>query len=228
MPYKILIAEENREMARARKKCLEEHAFLVEFAIRGADILAVLSANDYDLLILEANPYCQQLCRKIRKKRSIPILLLVGPEANDMQTGVEADAVVLQSCTSEELVAQVRTCLKRYTQPVQLRIERPVVETITCGSLVLLPDNRRFYKDGKEIELSDWEFAMLHFLMKHPGKVFSKEQLFAEIWGEGYICDSTSVLVYLNRLREKIEADSIHPQILETVGGIGYRLHIPK
>ena len=93
---------------------------------------------------------------------------------------------------------------------------------------MLLPYSRHIYKDGEEVRLSDWEFEMLRFLIEHPNRIFSKEQLFAEIWGDGYIRDSTSVLVYLNRIREKIEANPAHPQILETVEGIGYRLHIPK
>ena len=229
MPYKILIAEENRGMAQAKKNWLEEHAFQVELVTRGADILTVLFTNDYDLLILECNQHCKQICRKIRKKSSIPILLLSNqPEAMSLLTDIEADAVILQPCTSDELVAQVRTCLKQYTQWVDLCVERPVVEKITCGSLMLLPYSRRIYKNEEEIQLSDWEFELLRFLMEHPNRVFSKEQLFTEIWGDGYIRDSTSVSVYLNRIREKIEDNPARPQILETVEGVGYRLHISK
>lgn len=93
---------------------------------------------------------------------------------------------------------------------------------------MLLPYSRRIYKNEEEIQLSDWEFELLRFLMEHPNRVFSKEQLFTEIWGDGYIRDSTSVSVYLNRIREKIEDNPARPQILETVEGVGYRLHISK
>ena len=229
MPYKILIAEENRGVAQAKKNCLEGHDFQVELVASGADILTVLFTTDYDLLILECNQHCKQICQQIRKKLSIPILLLLDQqEPPNILTEIEADAAILQSCTSDELVAQVRSCLKWYTQRVDLCIERPTVEKITCGNLMLLPYSRHIYKDGEEVRLSDWEFEMLRFLIEHPNRIFSKEQLFAEIWGDGYIRDSTSVLVYLNRIREKIEANPAHPQILETVEGIGYRLHIPK
>ena len=98
-------------------------------------------------------------------------------------------------------------------------------ESIDIGNIKIMVNNWKVYKNGKEIKFPNKEFELLKFLALNPNVVFSKEQLFEKIWGYDYSGDSATVMVHINRIREKIEDDVKNPKILETVWGAGYRLN---
>lgn len=97
---------------------------------------------------------------------------------------------------------------------------------LTAGPLTADTASRRVTKDGAEIPLKNREYELLLFLMRHPGQVFSREDLYEMIWGLESLGDNITVAVHINRLREKLEDDPAHPQLLQTVWGVGYRLSV--
>ena len=161
------------------------------------------------------------LCRWIRGWRStLPVIMLTarGEEA-DRIVGLElgADDYVTKPFSPRELAARVRTVLRRSAQ------EADGPEQIELGRLVLDASAREVRKDGRPLKLTAKEFALIWFLARHPGKVFSRDQLMSRVWGYAAAFDTGTVTVHIRRLREKIEDDPSHPRQLETVWGVGYR-----
>ena len=161
------------------------------------------------------------LCRWIRGRRStLPVIMLTarGEEAYRI-VGLElgADDYVTKPFSPRELAARVRTVLRRSAQ------EADGPEQIELGRLVLDASAREVRKDGRPLKLTAKEFDLIWFLARHPGKVFSRDQLMSRVWGYAAAFDTGTVTVHIRRLREKIEDDPSHPRQLETVWGVGYR-----
>jgi DNA-binding response OmpR family regulator len=164
------------------------------------------------------------LCRWIRSRSSLPIILLTarGDEV-DRIVGLElgADDYVTKPFSPRELAARVRTVLRR-SGP-----EAPRVERLSVGGLVIDAATREVTNGGEAVQLTAKEFDLLWFLASHPRRVFSRDQLMSRVWGYEAAFDTGTVTVHVRRLREKIEADPSKPRLLETVWGVGYRLSPP-
>ena len=161
-----------------------------------------------------------ELCRWIRNRSELPVIMLTarGEEA-DRIVGLElgADDYVTKPFSPRELVARVRTVLRRSAAPDETR------EQLRVGDLEIDAAAREVLKDGRALKLTAREFDLLLFLARHPRRAFSRDQLMIRVWGFEPAFDSGTVTVHVRRLREKIEDDPARPRYLETVWGVGYR-----
>jgi DNA-binding response OmpR family regulator len=173
------------------------------------------------------------VCRSIRQStsaalRAVPILMLTAKaEEVDKVVGLEvgADDYVTKPFSMRELMARLKAMLRR----TQMELKEPETELpFVFGNLEINPAQRRISRRGKEITLKPKEFDLLVFLLRHPGQVFSREQLLDQVWGFGHIGDIRTVDVHIRWLREKIERDPSKPKLLETVRGVGYRVRAPQ
>lgn len=231
---RILIAEDDYEIAMLEKDYLEISGFEIDIVENGEIAAKTILEGYHDLLILDLmlpgrNGY--EICKEIREKVDIPILMVTAKtESIDKirGLGLGADDYIAKPFDPAELVARVKSHLSRYERLTQGKSSKSIEDenTITIGNLKILTKSWKVYKGSEEMKLPNREFELLKFLAMNPNIVFSKEQLFEKIWGFDYVGDSATVTVHINRIREKIEQDSKNPQIIETVWGAGYRLNL--
>ena len=233
---KILIVEDDEEIALIEKDYLEMSGYEVVVKSDGRNILAFLQQDKMDLIILDlmlpgASGY--EICKEIRENMEIPVLMVTAKtETVDKirGLGLGADDYIAKPFDPAELVARVGAHLKRFDRLTHLNVEKeeqglPKEEMIQIGNLRIMTNSWKAYKDNEEIKFPNREFELLKFLAINPNIVFSKETLFEKIWGYDYTGDSATVTVHINRIRDKIEDDPKNPQIIETVWGAGYRLN---
>lgn len=231
---RILIVEDDDEIAMLEKDYLEVNDFDTDIISDGKTALEKALSENYDLLILDImlpgiNGY--DICRKIRDKIDIPILMVTArTESIDKirGLGLGADDYIAKPFDPAELVARVKSHLNRYQRLTSGKVGMaPELseDEIKVGDLCILIKSWKVYKGKEEIKLPNKEFELLKFLAMNPNIVFSKEQLFEKIWGYDYIGDAATVTVHINRIRDKIEKDSNNPTIIETIWGAGYRFN---
>ncbi len=224
---KILIIEDDLDICLIEETYLQASMFQTTTLNDGLNIEEVLQHDHFDLVLLDImlpgiNGY--DLCQKIRQYTDIPIIMVTAKnQLLDKITGLNTggDDFISKPFDPAELVARVRAQLRQYDRLKQ----KSELESIQIGKLTLFLKSWKVFKEGQEIKLPHREFELLQFLAKNPNIVFSKEELFEKVWGYDYIGDSATVMVHINRLREKIEEDSKNPKILETIWGVGYRLN---
>ncbi len=227
---KILIAEDDKEIALLEKDYLEIGGFEAEIVSNGSDVIPKLLSGGYNLLILdlmlpEVDGF--EICREVRDKIDIPILMVTARSQSIEKIrglGLGADDYIPKPFDPAELVARVKSHLARYERLKSLNTE-PTDERIEISDIKIYCKSWKVTKGDLEIKLPNREFELLLFLAQNPNIVFSKEHLFERIWGFDYIGDSATVTVHINRIREKIEEDPKNPMIVETVWGAGYRLN---
>lgn len=193
----------------------------------------MLEEEPFDLILLDLmlpGKSGYEVCREIRDKVDIPILMVTArTESVDKirGLGLGADDYIAKPFDPAELVARVNANLRQYDRMIQKLPEEKEKqpEEIRTHDLRILVNSWKVYKGDKEIKFPNREFELLKFLAMNPNIVFSKEQLFEKIWGYDYVGDNATVMVHINRIREKIEDDSKNPEILETVWGAGYRFN---
>jgi DNA-binding response OmpR family regulator len=240
--YKILIAEDDSVIALIEKDYLEMNDYEVTVTSDGISALSEIEKNIYDLVILDImlpNKSGYDICRQVRSKITIPILMVTAKtEAVDKirGLGLGADDYIIKPFEPLELVARVKAHLAQYKR--LMAVEKSGVNDdcninksnentiIEIDNIKIFLQNWKVFKDQIEIKLPNQEFKLLVFLASNPNIVFSKERLFEKIWGLDYIGDMATVTVHINRIREKIEKDSKNPKIIETVWGAGYRLNL--
>lgn len=195
-------------------------------------VMEELKQYHYDLVLLDImlpGMSGYDICRRIRDEIDIPILMVTArAEAVDVirGLGLGADDYITKPFDPSQLVARVRSHLKRYRRLTEKQAPAGEPDRITVKDLVIEPKNWKVWKGGTELKLPNREFELLRFLAENPNLVFSKEELFEKIWGFDYVSDAATVSVHVNRLLEKIEDDARNPRIIETVWGVGYRLNL--
>ncbi|MDW8750376.1 response regulator transcription factor [Streptococcus suis] len=219
---RILIAEDDVEIAYLERDYLEMQSYQVDLVHDGGLVEEQIKKEDYDLLILDVmlpNKTGYDLCRDLRDKVDFPILMVTSKqETMDVVRGLGlgADDYISKPFDPMELVARVKAHLARY----QRLTKDDSSNELTVGNVTIFLDNWKVTLNGQEIKLPNREFELLVYLAKHPNRVFSKDNLFETIWGYDYVGDSATVAVHINRLRDKLGAD-----LIETVWGAGYRLN---
>ncbi|WP_294475538.1 response regulator transcription factor [uncultured Intestinimonas sp.] len=228
---RILIVEDDREIAMLERDYLEIEGFETVLISDGEEAVSAALGERYDLLLLDLMlPGCDgyEICRRIRAKVDVPILMVTArTESVDKirGLGLGADDYIAKPFDPAELVARVKAHLNRYARLTGGG--RGEAQRIVVGDLEILPRSWKVFKAGRELKLPNREFTLLKYLAENANIVFSKEQLFETIWGYDYMGDSATVTVHIGRIREKIEDDPAHPKIIETVWGAGYRLNKP-
>ena len=228
---RILIIEDDQAIAELERDYLEIDGFITEIATDGDMGLKLACSKEFDLILLDLmlpNKNGFELCREIRKHREIPILMVTAKSESIDKIrglGLGADDYIVKPFDPAELVARVKAHLSRYDRLTS--VDKPTSQQeIIVGKLRILPQAWRVYVGDKEIKLTSKEFELLLFLATNPNIVFTKDNLFNSIWGQDAMGDVATVIVHINRLREKIEEDSSNPCYIETVWGAGYRFKI--
>lgn len=228
---RILIIEDEEVIADLEKDYLELSDFQVDICNRGDQGLQAALTGEYDLIILdlmlpEVDGF--EVCRRIREKKNIPILM-VSAKKDDIDKirglGLGADDYMTKPFSPSELVARVKAHMARYERLVgtSQRAQNDIVE---IRGIRIDKTARRVYVDGVERTFTTKEFELLTFLAENPNHVFTKEELFREIWDMDSIGDIATVTVHIKKIREKIEADTAKPQYIETIWGVGYRFKV--
>ena len=228
---KILIVEDDNDIAMLERDYLEIAGFSTGLAADGDAAAAAALSGEYDLILLDVmlpgrDGY--DICRQLRDKIDVPILMVTARTDSVDKIrglGLGADDYIAKPFDPAELVARVKAHLSRYQRLTGGRGEED--GAIQIGDLRILPQSWKVYKGGREVKMPNREFELLKFLAENPNIVFSKEQLFEAIWGYDYLGDSATVTVHIGRIRDKIEDDPSNPRIIETVWGPGYRLNRP-
>ncbi len=227
---KILIVEDEESIAELEKDYLELSGFEVETEKDGNLGLERALADDFDLLILDlmlpgADGF--EICKKVREVKNLPILM-VSAKKDDIDKirglGMGADDYMTKPFSPSELVARVKAHLARYQRLVNSNVkENDIVE---IRGIKIDKTARRVWINGEEKNFTTKEFDLLTFLAENPNHVFTKEELFREIWDMESIGDIATVTVHIKKLREKIEFDTAKPQYIETIWGVGYRFKV--
>jgi len=229
---RILIIEDDKEISMLERDYLEINGFEVDIIFDGSKAVEAALNGDYSLILLDlmlpgVNGY--EICREIRDQVDIPILMVTARlESVDKirGLGIGADDYIAKPFDPAELVARIKSHLKRYERLTGAsKDSQETDDAIVIGKLKILPRSWKVYKSGEEIRFPNREFELLKYLATYPNIVFSKDQLFERIWGYEYVGDSATVTVHINRIREKIEEDPANPKLIETVWGAGYRLN---
>jgi heavy metal response regulator len=218
---RILLVEDERNVASFIKKGLEEEFYSVDIAEDGSEGLLLSRTNDYDLVILDIMlPGINgvELCKKIRERdRRIPILMLTAVDSIESKVqGLEsgADDYLTKPFAFSELLARIRALLRRVPDTVsELTIEDLRMELLS----------RRVFRGDKEIDLTPKEFSLLEYLLRNKGKVLSRTQIIENVWGYNFDPGSNVVDVHIKFLREKIDSES-GKKLIHTIRGAGYIL----
>ena len=230
---RILIIEDDEDISMIEEAYLTSAGFETKILADGLHVNELLEQESFDLILLDLmlpGKSGYTICREIRDVVDIPILMVTArsESVDKIRFGLGADDYIPKPFDPAELVARVTANIRQYDrmkEKFQNAAPSEETEEIRIKDLRILVNSWKVYKGDQELKFPNKEFELLKFLAMNPNIVFSKEKLFEKIWGFDYAGDSATVMVHVNRIREKIEDDSKNPQILETVWGAGYRLN---
>ena len=227
---RILIIEDEEAIADLEKDYLELSGFEVKICNTGDEGLQTALRVEFDLIVLDLMlPGLDgfEVCRKVREEKNIPIIM-VSAKKEDIDKirglGMGADDYMTKPFSPSELVARVKAHLARYDRLVGSSNKNN--DVIEIRGIRIDKTARRVIVDGEEKAFTGKEFDLLTFLAEHPNHVYTKEELFREIWDMDSIGDIATVTVHIKKIREKIEFDSAKPQYIETIWGVGYRFKV--
>lgn len=223
----ILVADDDKEIVESVAIFLEGNGYKVIKAYDGLDALEKLCENTVHLLLLDIMmPKMDgiQTVLKLREKKNIPVIMISAKsEDNDKILGLAAgaDDYITKPFNPSELVARVKSQLRRYTMLGAM--ERSPAR-IVIGGLVLDIEEKTITVDGEAVRLTPMEFGILELLCKNPNKVFSADEIYKRVWNEDIVVSDNTIAVHIRHIREKIEINPKEPRYLKVVWGIGYKI----
>lgn len=227
---RILIVEDEQSIAELEKDYLELSGFEVVIANDGTDGLGRALSEEFDLYILDVMlPGIDgfEICERIREKSNAPILM-VSAKKEDIDKirglGLGADDYITKPFSPSELVARVKAHIARYDRLIGSLTPRN--DELEIRGIKIDLTARRVFVNDEEKNFTTKEFDLLVFLAQHPNHVYTKEELFKEIWAMESVGDIATVTVHIKKIREKIEFNTSKPQYIETIWGVGYRFKV--
>ncbi|PFK65114.1 DNA-binding response regulator [Bacillus cereus] len=225
---RILIADDDKEIRNLLKIYLERELYMVDTAINGEEALHLFNQNNYNLVILDLMmPKIDgiEVCKKLRDKTNIPILMLTAKDHEvDKILGLSigADDYITKPFSIHEVIARVKALMRRF---LVLGSNNTAQEktTLSFKGLTINLNTYTVHTNKEEISLTGKKLELLKFFTSNPGQVFTKTQLFRNVWDDNYIEDDNTVMVHIRKLRKKIEIDPSNPKFIQTIWGIGYK-----
>ncbi len=229
MPNKILIIEDDRDIAQLLEDHLQDTGYDVTLVHDGTKGLEKATSQSFNLIILDVMlPGIDglEICRRVRSKSHYtPILMLTCKSSElDRVLGLEigADDYLTKPFSIRELVARVKAIFRRL-EALGSGPEQAEIKEISKGDLMIDAEKRTVTQKGQPVHLTAKEFDLLLHFVSHPGRVYTRNQLLESVWGYGFESYQHTVNSHINRLRTKIEADPSHPRYILTVWGVGYK-----
>ncbi|HDR8066112.1 response regulator transcription factor [Bacillus thuringiensis] len=228
MKKNILIVDDDKDIIDLLKLFLEMENFFVVEALNGEVALKCLEENHIDLAIVDImmpkmDGY--QLIKKIRETLQFPILILSAKSQEVdkiIGLGIGADDFITKPFSALEIIARVQAHLRRSYEFNDRAVEGKEKQ-IHMGDLVLDHHSCTLYKSSESISLSATEYKILTLFMEEPGRIFTKKQIFENVWSDYYCADDNTIMVHISRLREKLEDSPKNPVYIKTIRGLGYR-----
>ncbi len=220
----VLIVDDDRAVLTMLYKVIKSNGIDAHTAVSGEEALELLDHEVYDLILLDVNLHGMdgfEVVQAVRRRGLKTPIIIVSGRKEDYDTlyglDIGADDYITKPFNPITLGAKVKALIRRS------RNHPPGADTVlAAGPFQYNTSTLRFYKDGAEIPLSSKENAMMKLFLDNVNRIFSKDMLYDLIWGEAII-DENAIMVYVNRLRQKIEEDPAHPRYIQTVRGLGYR-----
>lgn len=225
MSYKVLIADDENEIRNLLRLYLENDGFKVADVATGSEVAGAMAEFKPDIVLLDVMMPGKDgihVLKDIRETSNVPVMIISARTADAeriLGLNVGADDYICKPFNPLEVVARVKSALRRF---YALGGGEEKKETVTCGDLVLDTDKCLLLKDGKPMELTSVEYKIMELLMKHPGKVFTKQQIYEYAWGEDYFVADNNIMVAISKLRTKLDEDP--SKYIKTLRGLGYRL----
>lgn len=222
--YKILVVDDETTLLNTVRAYLEQEGYAVQTAVNGRSALQQFATFHPDLIVLDIMlPEVDglEVLRQLRQQSDVYVIMLTAKSDETdkiIGLGLGADDYVTKPFSPRELVARIKAALRRVGGQGSPKTE------LTTTQLRLDPSAHMAWKNERLLDLTPLEFELLHVLMRHHGRVLSREQLIEQVWGYDYFGDDRVVDVHIGRLRKKLEDDPTHPSLIATVWGAGYRL----
>ncbi|MHC1681453.1 MAG: response regulator transcription factor [Clostridiaceae bacterium] len=228
MPNRILIVDDDKEIRKIMGIYLENEGYEILKAENGENALKLISENEIDLILLDIMmPGINgiEACMKIRETNVMPIIFLSAKSEDfDKVQGLAsgADDYITKPFNAMELIARVKSQLRRYTR--YSNVQKTPKNIIEIGNLTINTDTRQVYIGNKETRLTPKEFDILELLASNKGIVFSIQKIYERVWREDYYKSDNTVMVHITKIREKIEEDPKQPVYIKTIWGVGYKI----
>lgn len=232
MEYRVLAADDERELLDALELYTERENIKLIKADNGISALELFRKEKPHLVMLDIMMPAMDgfsVLKKIREESRVPAIMLTARDEDyDKILGLElgADDYITKPYNPMVVVARIKAQLRRTYAYKETEGEQP--EILQCFGISLNRQEGTVEKNGKEIELTKTEFLILELLMKNQGRIFTKQQIFDYVWGDGYVADDNTIMVHISNLRAKIENTPKSPEILRTVKGLGYKCERQK
>ncbi len=233
MKNRVLIVDDDKELCTLMKKCIEQENLSAVIAHGGIEGLRLADENKnsnflslviLDVMMPDIDGF--QVLKKIRETNNVPVLMLTARnDEEDKVSGLRlgADDYLTKPFSINELMARVNSLIRRYTTL------NPTAETdseyIELSGMVIDKANRIVSMNDHVVELTGKEFDLLAFLATNKGRVFTKKQIYTQVWEEEYAFDDNNIMSFISKLRKKIEPDPDHPFYILTIRGVGYRFN---
>ena len=227
----VLIIDDDKELCSLMKKCVEQENLSALVAHGGVEGLRLANENRsncslviLDVMMSDIDGF--QVLRKIRETSNVPVLMLTAKsDEEDKVSGLRlgADDYLTKPFSLNELMARVNSLIRRFTTLNPTSTINP--DILTLKDMVIDKENRIVSINAVPVDLTGKEFDLLYFLASNKGRVFTKKQIYTQVWEEEYAFDDNNIMSFISKLRKKVEPDTDHPFYILTVRGVGYRFN---